>query len=506
MQPQRHRAHREIQTVAGTPGAGGMAGCGARPERGSGLPTCMVAGKSFAGAQRAALSAGIRNPGYLSSGPMQYPPASCHGMAISGHAVLLAPDTSCALVPLRCIMYVMSDRPAISPELKSQVLVEAAHRCAVCHINITEIAHIIPWRTVKEHKLGNLIALCPNCHALFDKGHIPAKDMDRYKSLLAREHPELYALKETVEQQEQRILEQSASISIQAHTIGRITERCDELERQVAELKQQRSIETEPGPLIKIQERIDRLVRALRLFDEGSAAYKRSDYKKALKCLERSRELESTPAVNNNLGLVYVILERFNDALAAFNESIRLREELGLLPEPSVALNRGEVFFRLRRFNEALSACDRAEQLYVEQQLPVDPYVSMNRGVVYGELGRLEDAQLAFDESERLRKEQKLQSNPDLAMNRGNILALLWKLDAALAAYDEAELLYKQLGLPPDPALSLNQAQLRFDQGNKVEACRIAREAKRLYEKQGRHIPLDVVLFLAKNCSEESVQ
>ena len=57
-------------------------------------------------------------------------------------------------------------RPSIPTDIKRQVLIEAGHRCAIptCGHPTTEIAHILPWAKVKEHKFENLIALCPNCH------------------------------------------------------------------------------------------------------------------------------------------------------------------------------------------------------------------------------------------------------------------------------------------------------------------------------------------------------
>ena len=68
-------------------------------------------------------------------------------------------------------------RDSIPTEIKRAVLVEAGHRCAIptCRATTTEIAHIIPWETVREHRFENLIALCPNCHTRFDQ----KKDIDR---------------------------------------------------------------------------------------------------------------------------------------------------------------------------------------------------------------------------------------------------------------------------------------------------------------------------------------
>jgi hypothetical protein len=78
-------------------------------------------------------------------------------------------------------------RPLIPADLERRVLLEAGHRCAIptCKAETTEIAHIIPYREVKEHMFDNLIALCPNCHTRFDNRQIDRKSMLIYKSNLA---------------------------------------------------------------------------------------------------------------------------------------------------------------------------------------------------------------------------------------------------------------------------------------------------------------------------------
>jgi hypothetical protein len=78
-------------------------------------------------------------------------------------------------------------RPAIPKELERQVLMEAGHRCAIptCRHPTTQMAHIVPWAEVKEHKFDNLIALCPNCHSRYDRKEIDRKAMLQYKANLS---------------------------------------------------------------------------------------------------------------------------------------------------------------------------------------------------------------------------------------------------------------------------------------------------------------------------------
>jgi len=77
----------------------------------------------------------------------------------------------------------MESRPAIPMAIKRKILMEAGHRCAIptCKKTPVELAHIVPWSTVKEHTFENLIALCPTCHTRFDRGDIDKKSIEQYK-------------------------------------------------------------------------------------------------------------------------------------------------------------------------------------------------------------------------------------------------------------------------------------------------------------------------------------
>jgi hypothetical protein len=80
----------------------------------------------------------------------------------------------------------MSDRPSIPPETKRRILMEAGYRCAVptCRFPITENAHIVSWADSKDHSYENLVALCPNCHAMYDSGRIDRAAIIAYKKKL----------------------------------------------------------------------------------------------------------------------------------------------------------------------------------------------------------------------------------------------------------------------------------------------------------------------------------
>ena len=80
----------------------------------------------------------------------------------------------------------MPTRPAIPTELKRRILMETGYRCAIptCRFPITENAHIVSWAESQEHSYENLIALCPNCHTLFDSGRIDRAAIVAYKKKL----------------------------------------------------------------------------------------------------------------------------------------------------------------------------------------------------------------------------------------------------------------------------------------------------------------------------------
>jgi hypothetical protein len=67
------------------------------------------------------------------------------------------------------------------------VLIEAGYRCAVptCRtLLIVDLHHIVPVRSGGANTAGNLIALCPTCHGLFERNKIPADAIRAWKAVL----------------------------------------------------------------------------------------------------------------------------------------------------------------------------------------------------------------------------------------------------------------------------------------------------------------------------------
>jgi hypothetical protein len=80
----------------------------------------------------------------------------------------------------------MSDRSSIPAETKRRILIEAGYRCAVptCRFPITENAHIVSYAESKDHSYENLVALCPNCHTMYDSAKIDRTAIIAYKKKL----------------------------------------------------------------------------------------------------------------------------------------------------------------------------------------------------------------------------------------------------------------------------------------------------------------------------------
>ena len=80
----------------------------------------------------------------------------------------------------------MATRPKIPTEIKRRILMESGYRCAIpaCRFPITENAHIESWSTTNNYNYENMIALCPNCHTLYDLKKIDKKALIAYKKKL----------------------------------------------------------------------------------------------------------------------------------------------------------------------------------------------------------------------------------------------------------------------------------------------------------------------------------
>ena len=82
---------------------------------------------------------------------------------------------------------VATKRKALPLDVRLLVLHEAGYKCGnpVCrHILTLDIHHLVYLADGGPDTADNLLALCPNCHALHHKGEIPASSIRAWKMLL----------------------------------------------------------------------------------------------------------------------------------------------------------------------------------------------------------------------------------------------------------------------------------------------------------------------------------
>ena len=78
-------------------------------------------------------------------------------------------------------------RTRIPGHTRQLVLLDAGYKCAnpTCrHILTLELHHIVWVKDGGKDDPSNLLALCPNCHSLHTRGHIPDHAIRTWKNLL----------------------------------------------------------------------------------------------------------------------------------------------------------------------------------------------------------------------------------------------------------------------------------------------------------------------------------
>jgi serine/threonine protein kinase len=181
-------------------------------------------------------------------------------------------------------------------------------------------------------------------------------------------------------------------------------------------------------------------------------------YQEALAAFEQAIRLDPDDAsIYNGKGLVLRELKRSQEALAAYERAIRLDpnyaeayfnkgnvlddlehyEEALAAYEQAIRLdpndadfynNMGQVLYELRSYEEALAACEQAIRLD-----PDDAVANNTYGDVLSELGFYEEALAAYDQSIRLNP-----NNAAVHNDRGYVLDQLGHYKEALAACEQA--------------------------------------------------------------------
>lgn len=78
-------------------------------------------------------------------------------------------------------------RKSVPLDIRMLVLHEAGYKCGnpVCRATLTlDIHHLVPVSEDGPNSSDNLLALCPNCHALYHKGEIPNESIRAWKMIL----------------------------------------------------------------------------------------------------------------------------------------------------------------------------------------------------------------------------------------------------------------------------------------------------------------------------------
>ena len=70
----------------------------------------------------------------------------------------------------------------INAEIRRTLRKEVNFCCPICGCPILEYHHIIPWSNIQKHLVEEMIALCPNCHALADNGRYNKEHLYSLKS------------------------------------------------------------------------------------------------------------------------------------------------------------------------------------------------------------------------------------------------------------------------------------------------------------------------------------
>ena len=130
------------------------------------------------------------------------------------------------------------------------------------------------------------------------------------------------------------------------------------------------------------------------LFNKGTTAYRNDDFENGVGFFEQI--VANTPDNRKayyNLGLGYFELNRYHDALQAFNSAIEISPN-----DPLSLQYRGRVYYMLGKFSKCLIDYDRVVEIK-----PEDPEAWYNRGTAYGQLKNYLGAIKDFDKAIELK-------------------------------------------------------------------------------------------------------
>lgn len=157
------------------------------------------------------------------------------------------------------------------------------------------------------------------------------------------------------------------------------------------------------------------------LFEKGSICMRSNDTLCALNAFTDATKYDSqNPATWSALGLVYLMLDKQNDALAALTNSVNQGSKWA-----GDYINRGIIFYRLHNYRSALADYDKAVSL-----APREAQCYYNRGVLRQELGDYNRALEDFNKVVELDPDQV-----EVLYQRGLVLLHLNQWKDALADF-----------------------------------------------------------------------
>lgn len=196
----------------------------------------------------------------------------------------------------------------------------------------------------------------------------------------------------------------------------------------------------------------------------------------------------------HNLGTVYVLQEKFDEAETWLQAALEVRENgqkrgLHLLTRLKLA----EIYLKQERFDEAEKMCKPLLDNEINASIP-DPEVmilsSNELGEIYFKWGKLDQAEISYERALRFKEKQLGKDNEstlETVNDLGNIYHKEEKLDKAEEMYCRAVEGYdKTLG--PDHQTTLcavnNLAQVYLERGNTPAAVAMFERALKVEEKQ----------------------
>jgi tetratricopeptide (TPR) repeat protein len=196
-----------------------------------------------------------------------------------------------------------------------------------------------------------------------------------------------------------------------------------------------------------------------------------------------------TALVQQNRGLSYEYMGRYEEALAAYRVAEELYRELG---EPErvgeILDNRGAVLLSLGRGNEALATHEAAASVFEEAGLTL-PYATAlcNIGEANRQLANYWSSLVAFEKAHRLYDDlDEITDKSQLILDTANVYLDLNLYPEALTAYQRSSTLLREAGLAHDCARALwGMGVTLAATSNFEEAERALSEAAELFAAAG---------------------